>query len=118
MAVKIKHTHEQQPYGAYVMGCPRCDQLRAAKEADGELTHNHDRLPFGRRVEDGTCPRCNELINGAKPRESQAARAARMDDEHAASIRAHFAPGHNERCSHMHRDANGRWHGVCTFGDW
>ena len=118
MADKTPHNHVIQPFGAYVMGCPRCNELRAAKEAAGELTHNHERLPFGRRVEDGSCPRCNELIKGAKPRESRAAYQAPMDVQHPPVITAHFAPGHNERCSHMHRTPSGHWHGVCTYGDW
>lgn len=115
---KIKHNHELLPFGAYVDEgqCPRCDQLRDEKRAMGETPHNHRPQPWARRV-DG-CPRCAELAAGAKPRENNAARQARMDAEHAASIRAHFGPGHNERCSHMHRDAHGYWHGVCTFGDW
>lgn len=118
MAAKLKHNHELLPFGAYVDEgeCPRCDQLRAEKQAAGETPHNHRPQPFGRYVKG--CPRCIELMSGAKPRESATARQERMDAEHAASIRAHFGPGHNERCSHMHRDANGRWHGVCTFGDW
>jgi phage FluMu protein Com len=117
---KTKHNHETLPFGGYVAPgqCPRCDELRAEKEALGETQHNHERLPFGRRLPLGQCPRCDELHHGAAPRENNATRAARMDAEHAASIRAHFGPGHNERCSHMHRDAQGHWHGVCTFGDW
>ena len=119
MAAKLKHNHTPNPFGAYQApgDCPRCDQLRAEKQAAGETQHNHKRLPFGQRLPLGQCPRCDELHRGAKPRENNAARQARLDAEHAASIREHFAPGHNERCSHM-RFSNGHWHGVCTFGDW
>jgi hypothetical protein len=117
MASKIKHNHEMRPFGAYVTGCPRCDQLKAEKEALGETQHNHDRLPFGRRLPLGQCPRCDQLHDGAPARESREARQARLDDEHAASIRAHFGPGHNERCSHM-KLISGHWTGVCTFGEW
>jgi len=114
---KIKHNHELLPFGAYVDEgeCPRCDQLRAEKRAMGETPHNHRPQPFGRRV--NGCLRCLELAAGAKPRENNAARQARLDAEHAQSIREHFGPGHNERCSHMHF-SNGHWHGVCTFGEW
>lgn len=115
MAAKLKHNHELRPYNPSVMDCPRCAQLRAEKEAAGETQHNHDRQPFGRRV-DG-CPRCTELAAGATPREHGATRAARLDAEHAADIRAHFAPGHNERCPYMSL-VNGHWTGVCVYGDW
>lgn len=114
---KTKHTHHPQPYNAPVMGCPRCDEIKAEKEALGETQHNHNRLPFGRRLPLGQCPRCDELHRGAPPRETTQSHRERMDAEHAASIRAHFGPGHNERCDHM-KFINGHWTGVCTFGDW
>lgn len=118
MTAKLRHTHDLLPFGAYVDegDCPRCDQLRAEKLAAGETPHNHRTRPFGARVEG--CPRCAELTAGAPQRESEAARRQRLDDQHAAEIRAHFAPGHNERCSHMRQNEHGHWHGVCTFGDW
>ncbi|HZE01366.1 MAG TPA: hypothetical protein VE155_06325 [Pseudonocardiaceae bacterium] len=115
---KNKHNHELLPFGAYVDEgeCPRCDELRVEKQALGETPHNHRPQPWGRRV--NGCLRCLELAAGAPKRESVADRQKRMDDEHAASIRAHFGPGHNERCSYMSQDANGYWSGVCVFGDW
>lgn len=117
MANNIKHNHHPNPFGAYQAPgeCPRCDQLRTEKQAAGETQHNHARQPFGRRV-DG-CPRCIELASGAPARETNASRQARLDADHARSIREHFGPGHNERCSHM-KFINGGWTGVCTFGDW
>lgn len=100
MAAKLKHNHTPNPFGAYQApgDCPRCDQLRADKEAMGETQHNHARQPFGRHV-DG-CPRCAELAKGAAPRESREARQARLEREHLEGMRRHFADPHSS-CDHI-----------------
>lgn len=97
---KTRHNHELLPFGAYVDEgqCPRCDQLRAEKRANGETPHNHARTAWGKRV-DG-CPRCIELANGAPKRESHTAREARLDAQRVADIRAHFADP-NSKCDHI-----------------
>ena len=79
--------------------------------------HNHNdgkAMPFGRRKPHGECPRCDELHNGAAPREAHPAiRAAKRnrenDDRRVTETREHFASAH-------HR--NGGCGVVCTFGDW
>lgn len=54
------------------------------------------------------CPRCDELLAGAKP--VQWARSRRQDDaQRSAEVRAHFA-------SHGH--LSGGCGPVCTFGEW
>lgn len=60
------------------------------------------------------CPRCDELLAGAAPREAhpaiQAVKRRQADDEQrAADIREHFA-------SDRHR--SGGCGIVCTYGDW
>jgi phage FluMu protein Com len=96
---KLQHNHELLPFGAYVDegACPRCDQLRAAKLAQGETPHNHRPQPWGKRVEG--CPRCSELATGAPRRESAADRAARLDREFSAEMKRHFADP-NSKCDH------------------
>lgn len=108
-----QHTHPLLPFGAYVDegACPRCDELRAQKLADGETPHNHAPAPWGRRVEG--CSRCDELTNGAPKRESASGRRARWDAERAAAIKAH----NNDNCPYMTRTANGHT-GVCVCFDW
>ncbi len=73
--------------------------------------------PFGRKV--AGCPRCDELIAGAAPRQlsdhrvamiESAARRESADAQRCAEIRAHFAPGG----AHSRRTCGP----VCTFGDW
>ncbi len=59
-------------------------------------------MAFGRK--DETCPRCQELIAGAKPRSWGPSRKM-QDARHAADIRAHDC-------------AKSRCNVVCTFGDW
>lgn len=72
-------------------------------------------LPFGRKAAPGECPRCDELLAGAAPREAhpaiRAAAEQRADDtERSAAIRAHFAAGGPHSA--------GQCGPVCTFGDW
>jgi len=99
-AQKLRHNHELLPFGAYVDEgeCPRCDQLRTEKLEMGETPHNHRPQPFGRHVKG--CPRCIELVSGAKPRESAAGRQARLDRELSEEMRRHFADP-NSRCDHL-----------------
>jgi hypothetical protein len=87
-------------------------------EAPTRHTCNDGRGPFFGRKTPG-CPRCDELLAGAEPRQLPAWKQAlyeegrrRRDDdaERAAAIRAHFAPGG------PHSRAN--CGPVCTFGDW
>lgn len=63
-----KHNHTWVYTDGYLpLGeCPRCDFLRAEKQALGETPHNHEKMPFGRRV--AGCPRCQELAQGARSR--------------------------------------------------
>lgn len=81
----------------YKKGCPRCNFLKAVKEAEGETQHNHDTMPFGRRV-DG-CPRCIELAQGAPKREGVFDRQDKLDRERCEAIRKHFADPHST-CDH------------------
>jgi len=78
--------------------------------------HNHDNgqaLPFGRKMPEGQCPRCDELRSGAKPRTlhwvDRAKQQADDDARRSVEIRAHFA-------SARHR--SGGCGLVCTYGDW
>lgn len=114
---KHKHTHALLPFNGYVdQGeCKRCDQLRSIKRANGETPHNHQ-IRSRRLLPLGQCERCDELHKGAPAREgfqSRAQRDAAADAERAAAIKAHFAPGHDERCHYMTKGA-----GVCVYGDW
>ncbi|MFD1547053.1 hypothetical protein [Nonomuraea guangzhouensis] len=114
MSTKTRHNHPNLPYGAMVGPgqCPRCDERRTERAAEGLVDHNHDRLPFGRRKPPGECPRCDELHNGADARpghQNAAHRGQAEDARRAAEIDRHFA-------SDGHR--NGGCGPVCTFGDW
>lgn len=110
-----RHNHQPRPYGALTTpgACPQCDQIRESRAAEGITDHNHERLPFGRRVPLGDCPRCDELHHGAKPRESNVARRARLDAERAADIREHFHD-HENTCLYL----GPRGTGVCVYGEW
>lgn len=108
-----QHSHPAKPFGALVApgDCPRCDEIREERAAEGIVDHNHESLPFGRRKPQGECPRCDELAAGAKPREghtSRAERARRDDERRLADLRAHFA-------STRHQSGGC---GVCTYGEW
>lgn len=67
---------------------------------------------FGRY--DANCPRCKELMAGARPREGWQreyyARQAQRDAQREAAVQAHFAPGGPH--------AQGLCGPVCTFGEW
>lgn len=71
-------------------------------------------LPFGRKAPEGQCPRCDELRNGASPRTHAGfealSRRQRHEQEDAAALRAHFAPGGPHRA--------GKCGPVCTAFDW
>jgi hypothetical protein len=84
-------------------------------------------LPFGRKAPEGECPRCDELRNGAAPREGWQKdyyeRKRRHEAQRSAAIRAH----NNDNCPHMRKRTfesviDGRWittyDGVCTCFDW
>jgi hypothetical protein len=95
-----KHNHEWIWTEGYRAAgeCPRCDFLRAAKAAEGETPHNHEKMPFGRRV--AGCPRCIELANGAAPREGYSAHQRRLDAQRRESMRKHFMDP-NSTCDHI-----------------
>jgi hypothetical protein len=107
--VTEQHNHAPQPFGAFRPPgqCPRCDQRRAERAAEGIADHNHAPLPFGQRRPRGECPRCDELHSGAKPRTSH---RQRNEDIDRLAREAHFAPGGPH--------ARGTCGPVCTFGDW
>lgn len=69
-------------------------------------------MSFGRK--DATCPRCQELLAGAKPRDgwqkAHFAKKARDEQQRTASIHAHFAPNGPH--------ARGECGPVCTAFDW
>lgn len=62
---------------------------------------------FGRKTKG--CPRCDELLAGAKP-VKWACNYVEKAGESRARIAAHFAPGGPH--------ATGKCGPVCTFGDW
>lgn len=83
-------------------------------QPDQTTKHNHELLPFGRKVDPGLCPRCDELRSGAEPRPKHAwmeGRVSRQEQEEQriAEVRHHFRPGHDQRCSHG---------GNCQFDQW
>lgn len=66
-------------------------------------TCNEGRPPvFGRKT--AGCPRCDELLAGAKPVVWRSNDQARLSE-----VRAHFA---------SHRHLSGGCGPVCTFGEW
>jgi len=85
---------------------------------DDFVTHNHDggrAMPFGRRKPAGECPRCDQLRDGAAPRQAPPAlraaeRRRRYDADSDEHRRAHFAPGGPH--------ARGQCGPVCTAFDW
>lgn len=58
---------------------------------------------------DRNCPRCQELIGGAKARPGWSDSKRRFEAQSVAAIHAHFA-------SEAH--LSGKFGPVCTFGDW
>ncbi len=95
-------------------------QCNSDHEAPGQITRHEctldgKALPFGRKAPIGDCLRCDQLRAGAAPREAHPAiRAAATrrsdDDQRAAEITAHFAPGGPH--------SQGACGPVCTFGQW
>lgn len=113
-----------------------------------KTSHNHALLPFGAYVDEGLCPRCDELraeklALGETPhnhapqpfgRRKPAGECPRCDELHhgapvresAAARQARFDAERsaeirahtNESCHYMTRDAYGRWTGVCVCFDW
>jgi hypothetical protein len=111
--VSAKHNHPPRPFGAMVNpgNCPRCDERRAERAAEGLVDHTHELLSFGRLKGQGECPRCDQLHNGAEARpahRNSPQRAAEEDARRREEIREHFA-------SAKHRNECGS---VCTFGEW
>lgn len=51
--------------------------------------HNHDALPFGRKLAPGCCPRCDELRAGAPARKGWRNGRAQQDAARVAAVRAH-----------------------------
>lgn len=62
---------------------------------------------FGRKS--AGCPRCDELLAGAKPVQWAGNRAQREDAQRCREIEAHFRG---------HRHNSGGCGPVCTFGEW
>lgn len=58
---------------------------------------------------DLSCPRCQELASGSKPRAGWSDHKRRFESDSITAIHAHFA-------SEAHR--SGKCGPVCTFGDW
>ena len=70
------------------------------------------KMSFGRK--DESCPRCQELLNGAPTRDgwqkSYYAHKAQQEQLQTLAHAAHFAPNGPH--------ASGKCGPVCTFGDW
>ena len=62
---------------------------------------------FGRKTIG--CPRCDELLAGARPVQWAIHRRRAEDAKSVAEIRGHFA---------SHKHLSGGCGVVCTFGDW
>lgn len=60
-------------------------------------------MSFGRK--DSSCPRCQELINGATPRKAWNSRKIEEINKQLIAIRNHDCK--KSKCGY-----------VCTFGDW
>ena len=77
---------------------------------NGDLMHSDDCcMSFGRK--DADCPRCVDLIRGAKPRLRFGGRktAAEIDAQRCVEIKEHFASA---------KHLSGGCGSVCTFGEW
>lgn len=72
-----------------------------------QATHNDQcRMAFGRPTKQaGTCPRCDELREGAAPRKGWGDHKRRFEAQRSEAIRRHDCK--LAGCSY-----------VCTFGDW
>lgn len=71
------------------------------------LQHNNKcKMAFGKPTkDDGICPRCDELRNGAKPRKGWGWQKKEFERRSLESIR-------NHNCIQSHCGS------VCTFGEW
>ena len=58
---------------------------------------------------DANCPRCQELMQGATPREGWGDRKRQQEAIQGRAISAHFK---------SERHLNGECGVICTFGDW
>jgi hypothetical protein len=74
---------------------------------DAKTVHNTDCKRVFKNY-DATCPRCQELANGASARKGWNSRRE-QDLRRCAEIRSHFQ-------SDAHR--SGKCGPVCTFGEW
>lgn len=73
------------------------------------MKHKADcKMAFGRK--DTSCPRCRELLNGAKPRTSWHQDHFTRKEQRSRAVKAHFAPGG----PHERGDCGL----VCTAFDW
>lgn len=83
-------------------------EVALALQGPAQHTCNSGRGPvFGRKT--SGCPRCDELLAGAEPRESWGMSRAQADRQRGNEIAAHMV-------SERHR--SGGCGLVCTFGDW
>jgi hypothetical protein len=89
-----------------------------ACEAPTQHTCNAGAGPYFGRKTPG-CPRCDELLEGAEPRQlpqwrqaliEQGARSKAADQERELARREHFKPGGE----HSRKTCGP----ICTFGDW
>jgi hypothetical protein len=110
--------------------------------------HNHDLLPFGAYVDEGVCPRCDQLraeklalgetphnhatlpFGRRKPRGEcprctellDGAPTRESDTARQARLDAERSAAinahTNETCPYMTRNAHGHWVGVCVCFDW
>lgn len=83
----------------------------AVHNKDGSLAHSYDcKMAFGRK--DPRCPRCIEMLNGAKPREGWQARYYQTKL---------FSENQEQRFYELHKKTckicTGQIKGVCTYGD-
>lgn len=130
---------ELQPRG----WCPRCDELRAARETSGKTQHSHAPKPFGRLVAPGVCARCDELRaertergetqhnHEQQPfgRRKPPGECPRCDELHDGAPRRETARSRDERLDREHAEdirkhfasdkhLSGGCGPVCTYGQW
>lgn len=81
---------------------------KAVYNKDGTLKHSNEcKMAFGRK--DANCPRCQELLNGAKARAGWQSKYYAEQQQQLAAIRAHY---------NSHKHLSGACGPVCTFGDY
>jgi hypothetical protein len=78
--------------------------------------HNHNdgkALPFGRKMSEGECPRCDELRNGAPARSWAGAEAAERNARQEREFRAASLAAGKCVCGKPRHHA-----AICTYGEW